>query len=483
MKNFFFALLLLVTAYSRASAQCASPVKISAENILEITDPFQLTFLHQIPKNRVDTLVAELLNPNIKHLPDYEKIVQEIAATRSQEAFLLLYTAGMRPLVYDDLSDFVTLCERLNYYGAHKLLNLYFLKNAVNEPISWDGSDAEWAFRMEIMLRCEKLKPDAHFCVARNQEFTLEEIQSRIDTTFSEYVTCKIPIRVTKQNIYEVHNPYEFTFLHREPQNKTDSVVYMLRFGPFDTTSARKIQKMAAGQSHEAFLFLYACCAVDEKKEIGTNHFHNIANQVNIWGGFEAMNNYFLDSAVPANLEMRQFRVEVLKRAEAKNPELFYCHQPTVMELYEAEMKNVDPGPYDAEIVKIIRKYSDTQKPNCAKNITHAVLQLPFVEDVLWDGCYEKLAIYPAYYNLMVIINIGDKKVERYYSMQGARFRYFGIRLGKKCRFGRTVETNDHELVFTNAGYAPGAIKAARAYCEQKAEEREERAKASPKED
>jgi hypothetical protein len=311
----------------------------------------------------------------------------------------------------------------------------------------------------------------------------LEEIQSRIDTTFSEYVTCKIPIRVTKQNIYEVHNPYEFTFLHREPQNKTDSVVYMLRFGPFDTTSARKIQKMAAGQSHEAFLFLYACCAVDEKKEIGTNHFHNIANQVNIWGGFEAMNNYFLDSAVPANLEMRQFRVEVLKRAEAKNPELFYCHQPTVMELYEAEMKNVDPGPYDAEIVKIIRKYSDTQKPNCAKNITHAVLQLPFVEDVLWDGCYEKLAIYPAYYNLMVIINIGDKKVERYYSMQGARFRYFGIRLGKKCRFGRTVETNDHELVFTNAGYAPGAIKAARAYCEQKAEEREERAKASPKED
>jgi hypothetical protein len=324
------------------------------------------------------------------------------------------------------------------------------------------------------MLRCEKLKPDAHFCVARNREFTLEEMQYRIDTAFSEYVTCKNPIRVTKQNIYQVHNPYEFTFLHRVPQNAADSVAHMLRFGPLDTTSAKKILKMAKGRSHEAFLFLYTCCAVDEKKEIGINHFHNIANQVNIWGGFEAMNNYFLDSAVPSNLERCQFREEVLKRAEAKNPELFYCHQPTVMELYEAEMKTVDPGPYDAEIVKIIRKYSDTQKPNCTKNITHAVLQLPFVEDVLWDGCYEKNAIYPAYYSLMVVMNIGDKKVERYYSMQGARFRFYGIRLGKKCRVGRTIETNDHELVFTGTGYAPGAIKAARAYCEQKAEERDE---------
>jgi len=45
------------------------------------------------------------------------------------------------------------------------------------------------------------------------------------------------------------------------------------------------------------------------------------------------------------------------------------------------------------------------------------------------------------------------------------------------------IETNDHELVFTNAGYAPGAIKAARAYCEKKRIEREERAKASPIED
>jgi hypothetical protein len=257
------------------------------------------------------------------------------------------------------------------------------------------------------------------------------------------------------------------------PQNAADSVAHMLRFGPLDTTSAKKILKMAKGRSHEAFLFLYACCAVDEKKEIGTNIFHNMANQLNIWGGFEALNRYYLDSAIPQNLEMRQFRKQVLKLAEAKNPELFYCHQPTVMELYEAEMKTVDPGPYDEQIVKIIRRYSDTQKPDCTKNITQHVLQLPFVEDVLWDGCYEKLAIYPAYYSLMVVMNIGDKKVERYYSMQGARFRYFGIRFGEKCRFGRTVETNDHELVFTGAGYSPGYIKAARAYCEQKKLENE----------
>ncbi len=369
MKQFSLILIFLFASLPGALAQCASPVKVTSQNSLQISDPFQLTFLHQIPKNKVDTLVAVLVNPYTKHLVDIKKATEALAATRSREAFLLFYTASLRPQVFEDLNEFATLSTNLIHFGAHRWLNRYFLNSAVAEPDSSATQNEVFAFYTEVMLRCEKLKPDARFCLVRNQEFTVEEIQGRIDTTFSEYQPCKNPIRVTKQNIYEVHNPYEFTFLHRVPQNAADSVAYMLRFGPLDGTSAKKIEKMAVGRSHEAFLFLYACCAVDEKKEIGVNIFHNIANQVTIWGGFEALNRYYLDSAVPQNLETRQFRKEVLKLAEAKNPELFYCHQPTVMELYEAEMKTVDPRLYDEEIVKIIRKYSNTNKPDCAKNI------------------------------------------------------------------------------------------------------------------
>jgi hypothetical protein len=457
----FAVIALMLFSFSEVQAQCAEPILVTQDNVLNISDPYQLTFIHQVPKNRVDSLVAELMDYKSGSLKDKAVILESIAMTGRREAFLLMWAACLRPQIVEDLSPFGSLSTSIVHHNGHRLLNRYFLQGRADTTL------AEQKFRAEVMALCGKQKPMAYYCPERNREFTLIEVQSRIDAVFSEYKPCRSPIRVTRVNIYQIHNPYEFTFLHREPRNAVDSFVHMMRFGPIDTNTRASLKTMAEGRSHEAFLFLYACAEVSEKADIGRNMFHSIANQVNIWGGPGLLNRCFLDSAVGMAEWDFAFRRAVLDHCRRRNPEMYYCHQPTVMEVYEAEMAGVDPGPYDRQIVRIIRKHSDLKKPNQGKRIEQEVLQLPFVEDVLWDGCYEKLCIYPSYYTLMVVMNIDGKKVERAYAMKGARFRYIGIRLGE-CRIGRSVETNKDELVFTVCSYAPGALEAARRYCIEK---------------
>lgn len=442
-------------------SQCADPILVTQDNVLNISDPYQLTFIHQIAKHRVDSLVAELMDFKSGSLKDRAAILESIARTGRKEAFLLLWVACLRPQVNDDMSPFGSLSATIVHHDGHRLLNRYFLKGRADNALT------ENEFRTEVMALCAMQKPKAYYCPERNREFTLADVQSRIDAAFSEFEPCGSPIRVTRENIYQIHNPYEFTFIHRVPQNAVDSFVHMLRFGPIDTNTRAALKTMAEGRSHEAFLFLYACAEVSDQADIGRNLFHNLANQVNIWGGFGLLNRCFLDSAVRMSEWDFAFRKAVLLHCRQRNTEMYYCHQPTVMEVYEAEMAGVDPRPYDRQIIKIIRKHSDLRKPNPGSRIEQEVLQLPFVEDVLWDGCYEKLCIYPSYYTLMVVMNIDGKKVERAYAMKGAKFRYIGIRLGK-CRIGRSVETNKDKLDFTVCSYAPGALEAARRYCIEK---------------
>ncbi len=463
-KLLFFLFFSLIINFSWS--QCAKPILVTPENVSTITDPYQLTFLHEIPKNYVDSLLSTLLNS--KSLIDKQKIVESIAKTQTKEAFLLLWVASIHPLVVEDWNPFNTLCAMIDFCNGPSLLNKYFFKNSVKVLATSDPLTDKYNFKQVILKECAKRKPKAYFCTVRNKAYTLNEMQQIIDNSFSEYVPCDNPILITDKNIYAIHNPYELTFLHREPQNIVDSVVYFLRFGPITLETKDLLQKMAESKLPEAFSLLYLSCVISKKMDLGNNIFHSIANQINNWGGFELMNTHFLDQQVDPKQSIFTFRDEVIRLANQKRPTLYYCHQPTVKELYDKEMADIKPQMYDKQIIKIINRNSNTKNPESTKNIIKEVTELPFVEDVLWDGCYEKLCIYPAYYHLMVIMNIDNKKVERYYAMKGAKFVYIGIRWKGEGLLGRTIETNKNKLVVVNTGYSPGAIDAARAYCETK---------------
>lgn len=469
-KTTLFLLFLSFLPGFRIYSQCAHPVNVNDSTINTISNVFQLTFLHEIPKNHVDSMVLVLNDPNIKHIIQEELIIQSIGATRSKEAFLLLYTCCTGPNVYEDLTLFGWFCSKIQSNGGFKVLNQFFLDNAVSEALPPE------LFSREVLKRCRQKKPKVFFCPERNRELTVEELQQTIDNTFSEYVTCENPVRITPENIYKIHNPYELTFLHKIPQNSTDSLVDKLLNYQFSSAAeaGTLLERVAASRSLEAYYFFYMCCAVDKKKNIGSNLFHNISNQVGIWGGFRLMNTYFLNGAVAETTDEIRFRQNVISYCEKLHPEIYFCHQPTIQELYEDSMQFIDPGKYDRQIIRIIHKHMNLKKNmNRGMEICEEVLQLPFVTDVLWDGCYDKLLIYPAYYSLVVKMSIDDKIVERYYSIKGSKFRYVGIRLGNKMALGRWVEVRKNQLDFTGCGYSPGYIKAAREYCIKKKEEEE----------
>ena len=148
-------------------SQCAKPILVTPENVSTITDPYQLTFLHEIPKNYVDSLVYTLLHS--KSLIDQQKIVETIAKTGTQEAFLLLWVASIHPLVFEDMNPFGTLCGIIDFSNGPSLLNKYFFNNRVKVLETSDHLTNKYNFKQAILKECAKKKPKAYFCTVRNK--------------------------------------------------------------------------------------------------------------------------------------------------------------------------------------------------------------------------------------------------------------------------------------------------------------------------
>jgi|GEM_PF-5018562 len=314
----------------------------------------------------------------------------------------------------------------------------------------------------------------AQSATGKAREVTVEELQHKIDNMFSDYVHCVQPVLIDKNNIGSIHNPYELTFLNKIPQNGVDSFVvsYFNPDSDFYKTAVETLKRLAAARSKEVFEFLYICCAFGSQRYIENNVFNGLSNQVVIRGGFKDLNTYFLDGKISEALPELKFRKEVLAACEALAPEVYFCHQPTIIELYEQEMKGLNIKKYDRKIIRVIRRHSNLRNPKNGPAIYAKLATKPFITDILQNSCYEVLTIYPSYWYLVVKMEISGKIVERYYYMKEAKIRFIGLRFGPHFYFGRWVEFNKHKLDYQCCGYSPGYIKAARKYCEEKGKQR-----------
>lgn len=455
-------------------SQCADPELITETSILEVTNPWQLTFLNIVPKNKVDSMVIYLLENDPKNLKDYSASLRSLAATASPEAFQFFYSTLLhRPTAIDDMNQMLALSSITNYYSGARLLDEFFLNNRILKTHGeGETGEAKELYRSRVLMEAAKKVPPAYFCRELAREFTPQQMKAIIDAQYNEYIPCENPIPVTKANILEIHNPYEFTFLHKAPQNLTDSCILRFVEGPFDAEVKPMLERMAASKAHETYLLLYACITVMNDFDLYTNHFHHIANQILIWGGMEWMNEYYWNHAVKKSDNWFKFRQDIYDYCKTQNPEMFYCNQLTEKELYDDFTKDINFHTYDKKIVQIIKRNSNTHRSGFADRIENEVRQLPFVNDVNWERCFEKNCIYPIYFDLTVKIYVGDKIVERNYSMNGAEFKYFGLRWKGKGICGFSRETNDHKLVLTGIGNSPGFMDKSRAYCKKKEEER-----------
>ena len=154
-----------------AAGQCKEPVPLNAVSINDVATVYQFTFLHRVPKNKLDEYVAELTRTNIKHIINYSAVLNTIGQLKSYEAFCFLYFCCMGRQVIDDLTPFDWQSGLVQQHGGHYVLNKYFLKNRVDDKLP------EADFKREVMRLCAAKQAKAYYCSALSRDLTLDEMK------------------------------------------------------------------------------------------------------------------------------------------------------------------------------------------------------------------------------------------------------------------------------------------------------------------
>ena len=172
MKKYTVLLILFIS--SKIFAQCEAILPFTEKSMEEIHDVYQFTFLHKIPQNKLDSLVLQLMYPNMVIDSNYYdwnstyprvvslidrinmlKITDAIGALQTKEAFLILNLNYIMPFkMGDDLSPFVSFCSTINYYGGPMALNKYFFNKEI--PITEKLAFPE--FNNAVALKCKLLR-------------------------------------------------------------------------------------------------------------------------------------------------------------------------------------------------------------------------------------------------------------------------------------------------------------------------------------
>lgn len=208
--------ILLFLCYSFAvEAQCSAIKPFSVKAMDEITDIYQLTFLHKDPKNKLDSLVKQAMYPALvidSALFDWKKdgtkpvksidrikfarVVDEIGKLKTKEAFLILNLQHMLPFkMQDDMTLYATFCNNVAYFGAIDAINKYFLNNAISTKL------ARPEFENKVMVKaialreqyfkgityCKPLVGEARV-LYEMQQFNVNPYDSVIEKTITKYL-------------------------------------------------------------------------------------------------------------------------------------------------------------------------------------------------------------------------------------------------------------------------------------------------------
>ncbi len=232
---------------------------------------------------------------------------------------------------------------------------------------------------------------------------------------------CKAIIPFTERDMEQITDVYQFTFLHKNPQNKLDSLVIQAMYptmiidsnyydwnsnfprmvSRIDLYNFRKIvDDIGKLQTKEAFLILNLGYMLPFKTQGDLSPFTTFCNNLNYYGATDAINKYYLQDSISYNLSRSTFDNEVLAKALPMRKQLFkdikYCQALTGNDRYLYEMQLHNSSYYDSVIERIVSKYLN-HYPNLPgyfelDSVMLEILQLPFVHDAQWDNCVVKVA-------------------------------------------------------------------------------------------
>ncbi len=443
---------------------------INEETLQKIESPYQLTFIHEIPKNKVDSLLIDLLafeyhqeNGIVKH-----KILEDIAKTKAKEAFYLLYVGCISPPTTDNyFPPFQQLCYVIKNNGGLALLNKYFVK----EPVKETGLEKD--FEREVILQCKKMNPEPYYYKNLPQEINLDIIRYEIEQFKKDNIICKSPQLLTKNNLHKIQNVYELTFLHEKPVNRVDSCVkYLMDSIRWDRKRNwylvidSVVNSIGASQSQEAlqlfYLFTkYNVTSQNNQLQSLQQSFHG--RQV------EYLHDYFYQDKKlnRDSLGYMAYRNKILTYFKNKVPDIYFCDQPTELELYTRQANSSNLRKLDKQIIKIIKRNNSLFRKAYGKAIENEIWQLPFVKDVHFGDCYAVNDLLTTFFFTRVYTKIvdGDRIIERIYVIKNRRLIYFRIKLGK-FRWGKFISCRSKKWKFSKA-YSYPALDKVKKYCEE----------------
>lgn len=465
------------------SIQLVNMTVTKAQNIFLLNEdssqkielPFQLTFIHEIPKNKVDSLLIDLLHYDYHEENGIlkNKIIEKIAKTKSKEAFYLLFLGCIsKPRADNYFPPFQQLCQTIKNHGGLTLINRYFLRESVEE------TGMEKDFEKEVLDRCKKLIPELYYYKNIPQEINLDIIQNEIEQFKKDNIICKSPTLLTKRNVHKLQEVYELTFLHEQPINTIDSCVKYLidsvrwsvqrnwhllidsvlnRLGQTKSKEALQLFYLASwneiNSSNERLYSLTS--AINYKVDKYLYKYYYTGEQLNI----DSIGDFV-------------FRDKVLDNINKIAPEIYFCDQPTLYQLYSLKAQSNNIYKYDKSIVKIIEKSNCNFKNFKSVDLENTVRQFPFVYDVKVGDCYGVLDVLTtqAYTRVYTKIIDGDRLIERIYALKNRRFLYLGIKLGK-FRYGRFIQWKSKKWKFASAHSYP-ALNQVKKYCDDEVNNR-----------
>ncbi len=157
-KQLFLFWLLCFCVHCEANAHQPDSVLITSfTNLGDVGWFEQFTFVHKKPVNKVDSWVQKV-RPFGKY--DYRQMVgfiDELGAIRSKESYALLFFMCFQPMIIKHITAYNSLAGSIGHFGGYKVMNKYYLNNAVSTKLS--AKD----FEKEVRQRCGKNPPLGYY--------------------------------------------------------------------------------------------------------------------------------------------------------------------------------------------------------------------------------------------------------------------------------------------------------------------------------
>lgn len=363
----------------------------------------------------------------------------------------------------------------LNHYGGPQALNKYYLKDSIpprpNDPSTFHA-EVYYAMREKFgntMASSHFLKPYIPPPVV--------VLPKKVAARLSQRPECDSAILINSTNINELESPWQFLCLNRRTINATDSLVAVLtRYdNQLDSlTYTKLVDRLIALRTPESecvvLNLLFRPILIHD-----FNAFNGLASTLSFYGGYSAINKYYLNNRIDTTLPREQLEHQVYLLMYDKIPDCYYCKPKTQQQMMIMRMEKVNVSKMDRKILNIIEKHGNLRKIGGFTNyhlsldtILKDVLKLEGITDATYDYCRIKTCIYPGYCILGVRFTTDSITIDRCYRIQLGYSNSSFFILGQRIPFITKPESMRGNELFSRKEWAyfyPNFIEEERALC------------------